>query len=155
MPLHSAGILLYRRHGVRREVFLIHPGGPYWARKDFGSWSIPKGLIGPGEEPLAAARREFHEETGFAAEGPAAALGTFRQPSGKQISVWTVKGDADPQRLASNSFTLVWPPRSGQLQRFPEADQGAWFGRNQAMRRITKGQRPVLERFFARPAKRL
>jgi len=151
MTVHSAGILLYRRRPL--EVFLIHPGGPFWARKDLGAWSIPKGLVAPGEEPLAAARREFFEETGFRAEGDAAPLGMFRQPSGKRLTVWAMEGDCDPEKLVSGTFSTQWPPRSGKVQEFPEADRGAWFGREEALRHILKGQAPILEQFYSQRPK--
>lgn len=147
MPLHSAGLLLYR---ARRstEVFLIHPGGPFWRNRDEAAWSVPKGLTEPGEDSLAAARREFREETGFDCHGTGHPLGNFRQPGGKQLTVWAVKGDLDPELISSNCFSMVWPPGSGRTRRFPEADRGAWFGRTDAMRKISRGQKPVLEAFF-------
>lgn len=150
MAATSAGLLLYRR-GVNPEVFLVHPGGPYWASKDAGVWSVPKGLVNPAEDELAAARREFREETGFDASGSATAcdLGVFPQPSGKRLRVWALEGDCDPARLTSNLFSLEWPPRSGRVQQFPEVDRGAWFDPTQALLKITRGQRPVLERFYA------
>lgn len=154
MPLRSAGILLYRRDPTR-QVFLIHPGGPFWKNKDLGAWSIPKGLVSPGEEPLAAARREFAEETGFPANGAATYLGLFKQPSGKHLMVWILEGEIDPQRMVSNTFAIAWPPKSATMKHFPEADRGAWFGREKAMVQITKGQRPALEKFFALPDERL
>lgn len=150
MAATSAGLLLYRR-GVNPEVFLVHPGGPYWASKDAGVWSVPKGLVNPAEDELAAARREFREETGFDVSGSATAcdLGVFPQPSGKRLRVWALEGDCDPARLTSNLFSLEWPPRSGRVQQFPEVDRGAWFDPTQALLKITRGQRPVLERFYA------
>lgn len=148
MPVHSAGLLLYRRRAVGLEVFLVHPGGPYWARRDDGAWSLPKGIIDPGEDGLAAARREFKEETGFEARGRYHDLGTFRLPGGKRLSVWAVAGDCNPSKLVSNSFEMIWPPRSGRTQRFPEVDRGAWFAHPQALAKVTKGQRPVVEVFF-------
>jgi predicted NUDIX family NTP pyrophosphohydrolase len=151
MAVHSAGILLYRREPL--QVFLIHPGGPFWARKDLGAWSIPKGLVGESEEPLAAARREFFEETGFRAEGEAEALGTFRQPSGKRLTVWAMEGDCDPAKLVSGTFSMPWPPRSKQMREFPEADRGAWFGHDEALRRILKGQAPIVEKFYGQRPK--
>lgn len=146
--IESAGILLFRREkGL--EVFLVHPGGPFWAAKDAGAWSIPKGGIGPGEDKLAAARREFAEETGFAAAGTAHALGRSRISSGKNLEVWAVEGDCDPSMLKSNHFEMEWPPKSGKRQSFPEVDRGGWFGEGEALEKITKGQRPILEKFFA------
>jgi predicted NUDIX family NTP pyrophosphohydrolase len=146
----SAGLLLYRRRGDAREVFLVHPGGPFWAKKDEGAWSVPKGLVNGGEEELACARREFTEETGFdpGGSGLERDLGTFRQPSGKHVHVWALEGDCDPAQLQSNFFELEWPPRSGQKRQFPEVDRGAWFARAAALVRITKGQREILEKFF-------
>jgi predicted NUDIX family NTP pyrophosphohydrolase len=152
----SAGILLYRRRSSGTEVFLVHPGGPYWARKDEGAWSVPKGLVDAGEDELAAARREFAEETGFDAPGaPAHALGSFRLPSGKRLQVWAIEGDCDPGDLRSNLFNMEWPPGSGRSGSFPEVDRGAWFDRAAALGKIAPGQRVVLERFYAeydRPA---
>ena len=151
MPIESAGLLLYRRrHGL--EVFLIHMGGPLWASKDAAAWSIPKGVIGRKEEPLAAARREFQEETGVTAEGDFLALGSFRQNSSKNLTVWAVEGDCDPAQLTSTLFSMVWPPKSGRLQQFPEADRGDWFDRKTALKKIVKGQRPVLEAFYGKMA---
>src|SRR5262249_33432032 len=141
-------ILLYRGQAERREVFLIHPGGPFWAKKDAGAWSIPKGVADPGEDHLAAARREFQEETGFVANGAPRALGTFALRSGKHLIVWAIEGDCDPAQLASNMFEMEWPPRSGRLQSVPEADRGDWFGKDEALEKITKGQRPVIEAFY-------
>ena len=143
-------MLLYRRRG-RTEVFLVHPGGPYWAGKDEGAWSVPKGLVEPQEDELAGARREFTEETGFAA--PAAGcehdLGTFRLPSGKRLHVWAVEGDCDPAALRSNLFEMEWPPRSGLTGEFAEVDRGGWFDEAVALRKIVPGQRRVLEKLFA------
>jgi predicted NUDIX family NTP pyrophosphohydrolase len=149
MPIHSAGILMYRARGAMRQVLLIHMGGPFWAGKDEHAWSIPKGVIADGEDPLDAARREFQEETGFIAQPPFESLGTIRQNSAKSLSVWACAGDCDPRQLASTNFTMVWPPGSGRIQQFPEADRAAWLERDEALRKIVKGQRPVLERFFA------
>lgn len=147
MATESAGILLYR--GTPRRVFLIHMGGPLWAKKDEAAWSIPKGVIGANEDPLAAARREFREETGFIAQPPFTSLGRFRQNSGKNLSVWAAEGDRDPTVLISGTFSMEWPPHSGVLREYPEADRGAWLTQEDAWRRIVKGQRSVLERFFA------
>jgi predicted NUDIX family NTP pyrophosphohydrolase len=145
MPRRSAGILLYRRRGSAVEVLLVHPGGPFWAKKDDGAWSIPKGEYAPGEEPLAAARREFEEETGSRVEGAAMALGAFRQPSAKVVEAWAVEGDFDPATLKSNTFTLEWPPRSGRMREVPEVDRAGWFAPEAAARKLLKGQRPILE----------
>jgi predicted NUDIX family NTP pyrophosphohydrolase len=151
MPTESAGLLLYRkRRGL--EVFLIHMGGPFWASKDNAAWSIPKGVIGPEEDPLAAAKREFQEETGFTVEGDLLALGRFRQNSSKNLSVWAAEGDCDPAKLTSTLFSMEWPPKSGRLQQFPEADRGGWFDEAAALEKIVKGQRLVLEAFYAKMA---
>lgn len=141
----SAGLLLYRRRGGVLEVFLVHPGGPFWAGKDAGAWSIPKGEFSPGEEPLAAARREFGEETGFTAAGEFLPLTPLKQPSGKLIQAWAVAGDCDPGAIRSNTFTLEWPPRSGRRQEFPEVDRADWFTLAGAREKIIKGQAGFLE----------
>lgn len=151
MSAISAGILLYRRRNSGVEVFLVHPGGPYWARKDEGAWSVPKGLVDAGEDELACARREFKEETGFDVH-PASRehdLGTFQLPSGKRLHVWAVEGDCNADELNSNLFEMEWPPKSGRTARFPEVDRGGWFERMPALLKIAKGQRPVLEKFYA------
>jgi predicted NUDIX family NTP pyrophosphohydrolase len=148
MPVRSAGILLYRKRNPAIEVFLIHPGGPFWRHKDAGAWSIPKGLINDQEDALAAARREFKEETGFELNGDFRPLGDFRQPGGKLVTAYALEGDCDPAAIISNSFSLEWPPRSGRFQDFPEADRGAWLPRAEAEAKILKGQRPILERLF-------
>jgi predicted NUDIX family NTP pyrophosphohydrolase len=145
MPQRSAGILLYRRRRGGVEVLLVHPGGPFWAGKDEGAWSIPKGLHGQGEEPLAAARREFAEETGATIEGEAIALGAFRQSSAKIVEAWAVEGEFDPAALKSNTFALEWPPRSGKMREVPEVDRAEWFTPADAERKLLKGQRPILE----------
>jgi predicted NUDIX family NTP pyrophosphohydrolase len=147
MATISAGILLFRRRETRTEVFLVHPGGPFWAGKDFGSWSIPKGMMEPGENELACAYREFREETGFdLSHGTNARdLGSFRQSSSKTIRAWSVEGDCDPEELTSVLFELEWPPRSGRTRKFPEVDRGAWFDLTSAQDRIVAGQRPILE----------
>ena len=152
MPKRSAGLLLFRRRGGRPEVLLVHPGGPFWARKDEGAWGLPKGEIGEGEDALTAARREFQEETGFALEPGLSmiALGSFRQSSAKVVEVFAVEGDADPATLVSNTFTMEWPPRSGRMQSFPEADRAAWFALNEAETKIHKGQVPILAALEAR-----
>jgi predicted NUDIX family NTP pyrophosphohydrolase len=140
----SAGIVLYRKRHRILEIFLVHPGGPYWARKDDGAWSIPKGEYEQGEEALLAAQREFLEETGVAVNGPFLALAPVRQPSGKIITAWAVEGDLDPTRLRSNRFSLEWPPKSGVMQSFPEVDRGAWFSLVHARGKLSPGQRPLL-----------
>ncbi|MHC2439717.1 NUDIX domain-containing protein [Bradyrhizobium sp. USDA 4451] len=143
MPQRSAGLLMFRRrHGL--EVLLVHPGGPFWARKDDGAWSIPKGLHEEGEDPLIAAQREFEEETGQRPVGSFIALGSFRQPSGKHVSAWAFEGDFDLAAFRSNTFKMEWPPRSGRLAEFPEADRAGWFALNEAFRKITRGQLALL-----------
>ena len=127
---------------------MIHPGGPFWKNKDEGAWSIPKGLCEPGEVALTAAKREFKEETGSAPDGAFVYLGEFRLPSGKRLAVWAVEGDLDLATFGSETFRMEWPPRSGRFADFPEADRAAWFPPGDAMRRITKGQRPILEVLF-------
>jgi predicted NUDIX family NTP pyrophosphohydrolase len=150
MPTVSAGLLLYRRRASGPEVFLVHPGGPFWARKDAGAWSVPKGLLDPGEDELECARREFREETGFETRGLGSALdlGTFRQPSGKVLHIWAVEGDCNPEELRSNLFEMQWPPKSGRSEQFPEVDRGGWFGRAEALSKILPGQRAVLEKLY-------
>lgn len=150
MNRESAGLLLYKRTEDGLAVFLVHPGGPFWRNKDEGAWTIPKGLVELEEDRLAAARREFAEETGFAPEGDVLSLGAFLQPGGKVVYVWAVAGDADPAKLASNFFEMEWPPRSGRRARFPEADRAGWFGLAEARAKILKGQRPVVETLCAR-----
>lgn len=150
MVKRSAGLLLYRMTGGGPQVFLAHPGGPFWTKKDEGAWSIPKGEIDDDEEPLAAARREFQEETGFCPTGETALLGTFRQPSGKQVTAFAVEGDLDPAAITSNTFTMQWPPRSGRMQAFPEVDRAGWFGREEAERKILRGQLPILKALWNR-----
>jgi predicted NUDIX family NTP pyrophosphohydrolase len=151
MSQRSAGLLLYRHRQGGIEVLLVHPGGPFWARKDEGAWSMPKGEYGPGEDPLAAARREFAEETGAdAPSGDAAALGAFRQPSGKVVDAWAVEGDFDPATLKSNTFTMEWPRRSGKMIEVAEVDRAGWFTPEEAARKLVKGQRPILEALLQR-----
>ena len=141
----SAGLLLYRIREAAIEVLLVHPGGPYWKNKDESAWSIPKGEFLPEEDPLAAARREFFEETGVAIEGELRALKPIRQPGGKIVHAWAVEADLDPATIVSNTFEIEWPPRSGRLQSFPEIDRGAWFSLPEARRKIVRGQVPLLE----------
>jgi predicted NUDIX family NTP pyrophosphohydrolase len=146
MPRRSAGILLYRRRGGGAvEVLLVHPGGPFWARKDAGAWTIPKGEYAPEEDPLDAARREFREETGAEPVGEPMALGSFRQSAAKIVDAWALEGDFDPADLKSNTFTVEWPPRSGRMREVPEVDRAAWFSPEEAARKLLKGQRPILE----------
>ena len=140
----SAGLLVYRIRDAVMEVLLVHPGGPYWKHKDEGAWSIPKGELLPGEDPLAAARREFLEETGIAVEGELRALKPLRQSGGKIVHAWAVESDLDPATIVSNTFEIEWPPKSGRLQSFPEIDRGEWFALSEATRRILRGQVPLL-----------
>jgi predicted NUDIX family NTP pyrophosphohydrolase len=153
MARKSAGLLVYRKSGGSLEVFLVHPGGPFWAAKDLGAWSIPKGELEAGkEDALAAARREFGEETGFKVDGPFVPLSAIRQPGGKIVLAWGVEGDFDPADMKSNVFSLEWPPRSGRTREFPEADRGAWFGIEEAKGRILAGQIPLLDELETRLA---
>jgi len=150
MPKQSAGLLLYRRNEHGLEVFLVHPGGPYWSKKDLGSWSIPKGEYTDSEQPLAAAQREFKEETGFTVDGVFVALGSIRQTGGKVVSVWALEGDCDPEKLVSNFCELEWPPRSGRMIEIPEVDRGSWFSLSEAHARILPSQSPMLGRLAER-----
>ena len=128
------------------EVFLVHPGGPFWRKKDLGAWTIPKGEYESGEEPLVAARREFQEETSFRVEGEFLSLGEITQASGKIVSAWAVEGDCDPARLVSNTCQMEWPPRTGRMIEIPEVDRGGWFAIAQAREKIFTAQRPLLDR---------
>jgi predicted NUDIX family NTP pyrophosphohydrolase len=148
MAQKSAGILMYRGTGSELSVLLVHPGGPFWAKKDDGAWSIPKGLYTPDENPLAAAIREFKEETGAPIDGPFTELGEFRQPGGKIITAWAAQGEFDPHQLQSNTFTMEWPPKSGLQKEFAEVDRAAWFRPTEAMQKIIKGQKPILEKLL-------
>ena len=150
MAKTSAGLLLFREASGGLEVLLVHPGGPFWSRKDDGAWSLPKGEFEEGEDPLAAARREFEEETGTAADGEAIPLGSLRQPGGKTVHAWAVRGDFDPDLLRSNTFLLEWPPKSGRMREFPEVDRAGWFPLETARRKILKGQAGFLDRLEAR-----
>ena len=148
MPTQSAGILLHRlREGVA-EVLIVHPGGPYWARKDAGAWSIPKGECEDGEDLRACAVREFEEELGVAAPAAGALreLGSIRLRSGKRVTAWAAPGDLDADAIRSNTFTLEWPPRSGQEQEFPEVDRAGWFGIEEARERLNPAQAAFLDR---------
>jgi predicted NUDIX family NTP pyrophosphohydrolase len=145
MARTSAGLLLYRWREGRLEVFLVHPGGPFWARKDQGAWSIPKGEFTAGEDPLLAARREVEEETGLVPDGAFMALSPLRQAGGKIVHAFALEGDCDPTAIRSNSFTIEWPPRSGQRREFPEVDRAAWFALAEAKRKILKSQLGLLE----------
>lgn len=142
----SAGILLYRIRERTLEVLLVHPGGPFWAHRDHGAWTIPKGGIRPGEAPEDAARREFSEETGFPALGPLLPLGSIRQRGGKVVHAWALAGDGDPAALRSNTFEHEWPPHSGRMQEFPEIDRAAWFTLAEAREKMLESQRELLGR---------
>jgi predicted NUDIX family NTP pyrophosphohydrolase len=139
MPKKSAGLLMFRFRKGKPEVFLVHPGGPFWKNKDLGAWSIPKGEY-QEEDPLTAARREFEEETGFSVSGEFITLTPLKQPHGKVISAWAFEGEADPDHIRSNTFALEWPPKSGQEQAFPEVDRAAWFSLEAARQKILPGQ---------------
>ena len=145
MPKESAGLLMFRRRNNQPEVLLAHPGGPFWKNKDLGAWTIPKGEIQPGEEPLAAARREFAEELGFTAEGNFVPLIPIQQKGGKRVQVWVFEGDCDPGLVKSNTFQMEWPPRSGSMQEFPEVDRVDFFQLNEAKQRINPAQTACLE----------
>ena len=160
MAKRSAGLLLFRWAADGLMVFLVHPGGPFWAKKDEGAWSIPKGEFMEGEDPLAAARREFEEETGMTVAGGSVAGGSVagrsvaadpiplepvRQPGGKLVYAWAVEGDVDPAMLRSNTFTMEWPPKSGRQREFPEIDGAVWLPVEEAKRKILKGQAPLLD----------
>jgi len=146
----SAGILLHRGRGRDLEVLLVHPGGPAWANRDVGAWSVPKGEHLEGEDPLAAARREFEEELGTAPpEGDAEDLGEIRQKSGKRVRAWAIAGDLDATQIRSNTFQFEWPPRSGKLIEIPEVDRAEWFGLDVAREKINSGQVPLLDRLEA------
>jgi predicted NUDIX family NTP pyrophosphohydrolase len=142
----SAGVLAFRRRNGDVEVFLVHPGGPFWANKDLGSWSLPKGEYTDGEDALAAAKREFAEETSVAIDGTFLPLGELKQPSGKIISAWALEHDFDPTAMKSNTFTLEWPPKSGKTEKFPEVDAGGWFSLSAALEKLTKGQADFVRR---------
>jgi predicted NUDIX family NTP pyrophosphohydrolase len=150
----SAGILMYRWKQRSPEILLVHPGGPFWAKKDDGSWSIPKGLLDEEEDPLSAARREFEEETGYRPDGDLLELGSFKQPSGKIISAWAIEDDFDVDTFRSNMFSMEWPPKSGRTQEFPEADRAAWFSPAEALRKVTKGQMAIIEALLRALARR-
>jgi predicted NUDIX family NTP pyrophosphohydrolase len=141
----SAGLLMYRRSGGSLEVLLVHPGGPYWKRKDLGAWSIPKGECAPDEEPLVAAAREFEEETNLVPRGPFTSLTPIRQAGGKVVHAWAFEGDADLASIKSNTFPLEWPRGSGRIEEFPEIDRAGWFSLDEARRRIVAGQAGLLE----------
>lgn len=149
MPATSAGVVMYRKSGPGLQVLLVHPGGPFWRKKDLGAWSIPKGEMAAGEDPVVVARREFMEETGTEPRGDVHPLGEVRQAGGKRVLAFAIEGDIDADNIISNTFELEWPPRSGRKQAFPEVDRAAWFDMASARSRILAGQLPLLERLEA------
>ena len=149
MNKRSAGILMFRGRGRGLHLLLVHPGGPFWAKKDEGAWSIPKGEYDEGEDPLAVARREFEEELGSPAPtGGVIELGELAQPSRKQITTYAIEGDFDPSSLKSNLFEMEWPPKRGTMQSFPEVDRAQWFTPEEARTKILPGQRPFIDRLI-------
>lgn len=146
MTRQSAGLLLFRQHQEGLQVLLVHPGGPFWANRDAGAWSIPKGEFTEGEDPIAAARREFEEETGSRIEGTARSLGSVKQSGGKVVFAWAVEADVDPTGFRSNTFAMEWPPRSGRQQEFPEVDRAEWFDLDEARTKINPAQSVLLDR---------
>ena len=150
MAKRSAGLLMYRRNNSCLEVLLAHPGGPFWAKKDLGAWSIPKGEFELDEDPLQAAKREFEEESGVVPSGTFIALGEVKQAGGKIVTAWAVGGDCDPSSLKSNTFSMEWPPRSKRMAEFPEVDRWEWFALNEAGEKILAGQKVFLERLVER-----
>lgn len=148
MPKRSAGLLIHRTRAGILEFLLVHPGGPFWARKDEGAWSIPKGLVDDNEDELAAARREVGEELGVAIDGDFEPVGSYRQAGGKIVIAWSVEADFDPNAVKSNMFTMEWPPRSGVTREFPEIDRAGWFSFAEASLKILGGQRAILDDFM-------
>lgn len=146
MPRTSAGIALYRRRGDAVEVFLVHPGGPFWKNRDEGAWSFPKGEHEEGEDPLAVALREFQEETGHRPAGAATPLGAVKQTGGKVVQLFAMEGDCDASAIRSNEFTMEWPPKSGRVQSFPEVDRAGWFAPEDARRKLLPAQAAFLDR---------
>jgi predicted NUDIX family NTP pyrophosphohydrolase len=152
MPKRSAGLIMYRRQDSQIEVFLVHPGGPFWAKKDLGVWSIPKGEYLEHEAPLEVAKREFEEETGFPPGEGFLALGDLTRPSRKIVTAWAFEGDCDPGKLRSNTCLIEWPPRSGRQIEVPEVDRGDWYTVEEARSRLLTGQRAFLDRLMERIA---
>lgn len=149
MPKHSAGIVLYRRRAGTLEFLLVHPGGPFWAKKEEGAWSVPKGELSEGEDGLATACREFEEELGVRPDGEFVPLTPVRQRGGKAVIAWGLQGDLDPDTIRSNTFTLEWPPRSGRIRDFPEVDRAGWFTLDEARAYLNPAQVPLLEELTA------
>jgi predicted NUDIX family NTP pyrophosphohydrolase len=145
MPRVSAGLLMYRRRPAGLEVLLVHPGGPFWAKKDLGAWTIPKGEIADGEDELATARREFEEETGLRPDGTLIPLGSIKQKGGKVVHAWAFEGDTDPRAIRSNTYQVQWPPGSGEWGTFPEVDRAEWFSLDEAHRRINPAQAALID----------
>jgi predicted NUDIX family NTP pyrophosphohydrolase len=141
----SAGLVVFRQSAGEIEILLVHPGGPFWAKKDEGAWSIPKGEIDEGEDALAAARREVREEIGASPDGAFIPLTPVRQPGGKVVHAWAIDGDVDAATITSNTFEMEWPPRSGRQHTFPEVDRAAWFTISEARSKILRGQLPLLD----------
>ena len=150
MPRTSAGILLYKGKGNELRVFLVHPGGPFFAKKDEGAWSVPKGELEEGEDSLAAARREFEEETGCAPEGTFVPLSPVTQKGGKIVLAWAVEGDCDADAIRSNTFELEWPPKSGRVRDFPEVDRAGWFTVDEAKKKINFAQAALLDELVSK-----
>jgi predicted NUDIX family NTP pyrophosphohydrolase len=145
MAKQSSGLVIFRMKDHELQIFLVHPGGPFWRNKDSGAWSIPKGEYADEEDAFEVAKREFHEETGFQAEGEFRELEMVRQPGGKRVRAWAVQGDCDADALKSNLFSMEWPPKSGRRAEFPEVDRAAWFGVDEARDKILKGQLPFID----------
>ena len=150
MAKQSAGLLVYRHPAARLEVFLVHPGGPFWQNKDMGAWTIPKGEFGPDEAPLDAAKREFQEETGLSVDGEFIPLQPIKQRGGKTVHAWMVEADLDPMHIRSNTFSLEWPRGSGKLKEFLEVDRAEWFTLETAAEKILESQRPILDELKSR-----
>jgi predicted NUDIX family NTP pyrophosphohydrolase len=151
LSVESAGLLLYRRRDGKLEVLLLHPGGPFWLRRDDGVWSIPKGEFGENEVGIDVARREFQEELGIPPpDGETTALGTVRQAGGKVVHAWAISGDLDVARVTSNTFEIEWPPRSGKMRTFPEVDRAAWFDPDTARRKLVPAQQAFIDRLEQR-----
>ena len=155
MPKRSAGLLMYRRAGPDISVLLVHPGGPFWAKKDEGAWSIPKGEFEEGEDPLEVAIREFKEETGQKISGDFKVLQPVKQKGGKIIHAWAVEGEADANSITSNTFEMEWPPKSGRISVFPEVDKAAWFKVEEAKKKINEKQAELIEQLEKREVKKI
>lgn len=150
MSLHSGGVLLYRFRGDELQILLVHPGGPFWKKKDEGAWSIPKGQFEENESPLDAAKREFKEETGFEADGNFVDLGSIKQSSKKIVHAWALESDLDETKIVSNNFELEWPKNSGRMKEFPEIDKAGWFNIEQAKKKMQKGQLGFIDKLMSK-----